>query len=209
MIGKEKHPQAITMKYVLKDMAADSLNKFGKLQQEKNKEMEEVEDFEQMMKVKNSYDLKTAEILDEMVQKAKLNFNTDIKFADADIATDFALERRNGYLYGIGKVKVTNLYNIFPEQRKCINNPRADEIPDCKSDFVYFGIEDLIDVSKDNSETVYKYTEKGVFKNDVKIGEPIEFSFKKMYLDKQQKNKEREELMRQLMEQQKTAVGVK
>jgi hypothetical protein len=203
MIEKEKQPQAITMKYVLKDLAADSLNKFGKIQLEKSDKMGEVEDFDQMMEVKNSFDEKTAEIMDELVQKAKLNFNTDIKFADADISADFALERKNGYLFGVGKIKVTNLYNIFPKQKQCLNNPKADEIPDCKFDLIFFGIKDLIDVSKDNSETVYKYTDKGIFKNNVRIGEPIELSFKKMYLEKKQKDKEREEMMRKLMEEAK------
>ena len=201
LIDKEKKPKSVEIKYALKDLPPETLEELGKIQQEKSERMEKAESFNDLMAAKHASDEQFAELFDKLAEKAKLNAIIETKFDNAAITADFVLERKNGYLYGIGKVKVSNLYNIFPEQKQCAGKSEADNNSTCQPDMIFEALQDFIDTSKNDSETVYKYTEEGIFKNDVKIGEPIELDFKKMYREKQQKNKEQEEMLRKMMEE--------
>ena len=201
LINKEKQPKSIEIKYAIKDLPPETLTELHNLQQDRAERMEKAQSFDEIMAAKDANDAQLAEFLDKAVDKAKLTANIETKFDNAILAADFVLERKNGYLYGIGKVKTTNLYNIFPEQKKCADKSDDSDKPECAPDFMFEGLKDFIDTSKDSSETVYKYTEEGVFKNDVKIDEPIELDFKQMQQEKQQEEKEQREILRKMMEE--------
>lgn len=201
LISKEKQAKAIELKYSFQDLPPNTLSEMLRLQKEKSARMEKAESLDEITAAKNASDEQFAEMMDKLAETAKLTTSLSAQFADAEIAANFAFERTNGYLTGVGKIKVTNLYNIFPEQKQCLNNPKADEIPACTFDFAFSAIKDYIDTSKDSSETIYKYDEKGVYKNGVKIDEPVELNFKKMYQKKLQEDKERQEMLKKLMEE--------
>ena len=143
-----------------------------------------------------------AKILNKIAEKANFISNLDLQFTDASLVGKCGLKRQNGYLSGLCKTTIKGLFNIFPQLKQCANNPKADEMPECSEDFILNILKDSIDITKNDSEIVYKFTDKGVFKNDVKIGEPVELDFEKIYREKQQKDKEREEMFRQMTEQQ-------
>ena len=183
-INPNIQPKQISLKYSIKNIAADGIVALSKIPTQD----ENLTDEEQ-----KKIDEQTAEIIDEIAKKTKLAANAEVKFADADISGIWELEYKNGYLFGAGKIKVRNLFNIFPEQKQCVNNPQAAKIPDCNN-MILSELKDVIDITKNDSETVYKFTEQGVFKNNVRIADPVKLDFKKMYLE-QQKNDEEDQDM--------------
>lgn len=205
LIDKEKQPKSVSLMYSLKDVPAESLVELAAIQQDKGERMEKAQTPEEMQAAEDAISERLAELLDKLAPKAKLIAQIDFEFTDAQIAAEFSIGSKDGYLDGIGKIKVANLYKIFPNQEQCLKNLKTDNSSECEGDFLLSGIENYIDVTKNNSETVYKYTEQGIFKNNEKIGDPVELNFKKMYLEKKQKDKEREEMLRQMTEQQSAA----
>ena len=177
-------PRQISLKYSIKNIAVADIITLSKIPDRD----EDLTDEEQ-----KKVDEQTAEIIDEMAKKIKFNANTEIKFVAADINGIWELEYKNGYLSGEGKIKVRNLFNIFPEQKQCVNNPQADKIPECNN-MILSELEDLIDITKNDSETVYKFTEQGVFKNNVRIADPVKLDIKKMYLEQQQNDEENQDI---------------
>lgn len=181
-INTNIEPEQISLKYSLKNIAVADVVALSKIP---------AQDEDLTNEEQKKIDEQTAELVDEIAKKTKLAANAEIKFADADIGGIWELEYKNGYLSGTGKIKVRNLFNIFPEQKQCVNNPQADKIPDCNN-AVLSELKNVIDITQNDSETVYKYTEQGVFKDNVRIADPIKLDFKKMYLE-QQKNDEEDQ----------------
>lgn len=202
LINKEKQPKFVELKYSLKDIALEDLNQLNEIQFQKSAQMAEADSLENVQKAKNHSDEQIAKLLDKIADKAKLTTGIEITFEKAKISGEFVLQRKNGYLFGVGTVKVDNLYNIFPAQKPCAGKPKAEKNALCSADFMYAMLQDIIDVSKDSSSTIYKFTEQGIFKNNQKIGDPVELSFEKMYRDKQQSDKEKLEKFQQLTEEQ-------
>ena len=187
-ISPNIQPKQIELKYSIKNIAAADVIALSEIPDEDGLTDEE----------KEKNDEKAAEIFDKIAQKIKLTANAEVKFAAGDISGIWVLEDKNGYLYGAGKIKVNNLYGIFPEQKQCVNNPQADKIPDCNN-MIFSELKNVIDITKNDSETVYKYTEQGVFKNNVRIADPVKLDFKKMYLEKQQEDREKQAKIEDMM----------
>ena len=146
-----------------------------------------------------------ARVLDEILQTAVLDTDLEVKFANASVAAKFNVQKKNGYMFGNGKVNIKNLYNIFPEMKQCLNNPEAQNIPDCADGSMFAELKEVIDMSKDDSVIDFKYDEQGIFRNGEKIGEPIELNFQKMLQEqklKEQQIKEEQEKMQQMMAEQ-------
>ncbi len=183
-INPNIEPKQISLKYSIKNIAIDGIESLSKIPTQD----EDLTDDEQ-----KEIDEQTAEIIDEMAKKAKLAVSSEVKFTDADISGIWELEYKNGYLFGAGKIKVRNLFNIFPEQKQCVNNPQADKIPECNN-VILSELKDLIDITKNDSETAYKFTEQGIFKNNVRIADPVKLDFKKMYLEQQQNDGEDQDI---------------
>ena len=189
LIDANAQPKSIILKYSIKDISKEIAVEFGKIPEKSDDDSEEA---------KAARDLQIADLLDKVAEQAKLAANFEVNFAAADIKGNFDMERRNGYLHGVGKITVNNLFNIFPNQKQCANNPQADRLPECANP-ILASLKDVIDTSKNNSETIYKFTEQGVFKNGVKIGDPIELNFRKMSLEMHAKDMEKQARMEDMM----------
>ena len=163
LIEKPKQVRSLSLKYTLQNVEVSHLADLGKLQQSDG----------------DANDAETAKLLDEIVDKLKFRMDFEVQFTDASITGHFDFHRQNDYLHGDGEVYIKNLYGLFPAQKQCINNPQAQEIEACQ-DTMYLGIQEWVDVSQNDPLNVYKYNEKGLFRNGDKIGDPIEINFQKM-----------------------------
>lgn len=190
MLEKSKQPQSVIMKYSLKGIQTKDVQLLTQIQKDKLENNKEPDDAE------------LAKILDSMTDSLTMVTNIKIKFAQGDISGKLAARKKNGYLQGGFRVQVSNLFAIFPEFQKCRNNPNAAQMKECAMMPIYEGMGDFIDITKDNSETVIKFNEHGVFKDGKKIGEPIELNFQKMQQEHAIKQKENEEKIKQLMQEQ-------
>lgn len=190
MLGTAKQLQSISLKFALNDIDSASFKKMSKLQEEKAE-----------TGVEN--DREMAKILDAIADKAEMLMSVNLTFSNAEIAGKFNFHKKNGFLDGFGKIDVKNLYNIFPEQKQCLNNPHAATIPACGKGTMFDDLKPYIDVSKDDSTSVIRFTEKGIFRDNKKIGEPVKLNFQRMQIEKEMKDKEKEERIKKLMEAQK------
>lgn len=188
VLGTAKQLKKASLKYALNQIDTASFNKLSKIQQEKQSG-------------KEPDDREMAKVLDGIAEKAELLLSLNLEFSNAGISAKVSGKKKNGYLDGAGKIEVKNLYNIFPEQKQCLNNPNAANIPACADGSLFSDLKKYIDVSKDNSVTIIKFNDKGVFRDNKKIGEPLELNFQKMQMEKEIKDKEREEQIKKMMEQ--------
>ena len=175
-IEREKQPQNITIKYSLQGIPVETLSEFAQLSEGTDEDTRK---------------LQFARLLDSVADKTKAVLNLDIYFPEASILGTLSLTRRNGYAYGTGSIKVNNLYKLFPQQAACAGaSATARKV--CPNDELFSMLGDVIDITKNNSETTYKLTEEGIFKNNVKIAPPLELNFEKMYRERQAADKELE-----------------
>ncbi|MBR1825051.1 MAG: hypothetical protein IJ770_00490 [Alphaproteobacteria bacterium] len=200
LISNEKKPKSIVLKYSLKEIPTENLLELIDIQQAKKAQTDESDD--KIAQIDEQY----AKILDKVAQTAKIAAGIEVLFADASVSGECSFERQNGYLHGINTVKVKNLFNIFSEQKQCIDNPKANEFAACGSDFIFESLKDMIDTTKNDSETVYKYTEQGVFKDNTRIGDAVELNFEKMYQEKKKQDEETEKRRQEMMEMQENTV---
>ncbi len=184
MIEKNKQPRAILIKYSMNNINLVRLLDFINIQQAAM-ESETTPD-------SSKYDAEFAEIMDDIMEKALLKMEFKIKFSNAEISGVFDMKRENDYLTGTGKVSVNNLFGIFPEQKACLSDPLSEEKPECQ-DPIFLGLQEVIDITQNNSVNVYKYNQNGVFKNNEKIGEAVELNFKKMMQKQQELSKQQQE----------------
>jgi len=175
LLDKSKQFKAIVAKYTLNNLNLESVAKLNKLQEKALEEDKKIDSAQ--------YDAEFATVMDEILEKGAFKFEFKIAFPNAEISGSFDAARQKGYLVGEGIVSVKNLFSIFPEQEECVGNPMAREMEECQNP-IFLSLQNIMDVSKNYSETTYKYNDKGVFKNGEKIGEPIEIDFHKM-LEKQ------------------------
>lgn len=190
MLGTAKKLQSMELKFALNDVDSASFKKMSKLQQEKAE-----------TGVDN--DREMAKVMDTIADKAEMLAGLKLVFADAEISGKFNFHKKNGFLDGVGRIDVKNLYNIFPEQKQCLKNPHAATIPACGEGTPFAELKKYIDVSKDDSTTVIKFTDKGIFRGNKKIGEPVKLNFQKMQMEKEMKDKEKAERIKKLMEERK------
>lgn len=204
-IEKSKQFQSMALSYNLKEIPYNSVVKIAEIQKKHLELAEKAVQGDDKEKLSGQlYDEEEfTKILDEMFDKASLIMEAKVKFAGSDIVCHFDLKRKNGYLSGEGKITVNNLYGIFPEKKQCLNNPSADTIPECQEASLFSSLSGYIDTTKNNSINVYRYNEKGIFRGNEKVGEPIELNFQKMYQEQQRRKQEQEERMKQLMDMQK------
>lgn len=184
MIDQAKQFKSMAMKFDIDAISPKSFATLNKIQQDKI-ESQTQPDQEEL-----------AKLLDEMLNTAIVKTDLDINFANAKATAKFNIQKKNGYLFGDGKVSITNLYNIFPNMEPCLNNPQAQNIPQCSQNYMFTELSKIVDVKKDNPVTEFKFSEQGVFRNGEKVGEPIELNFQKIL--QEQKLKEQ-----QLLEEQK------
>ena len=172
-----KQPKSIELEYTVKNLDVKSVARIAQLQQEVQKDEPSMPDNKEM-----------AAMLDSLIDKAKIVHTVQVNFAQANMRGTFEFERKNGYLFGTGTLSVNNLYNIFPEQKQCFNNPQASTLPACSDDnfAILSGFAEYIDITKNNSESVYTFNEKGIFKGSEKIGDPIELNFEKMLQEEEE-----------------------
>lgn len=190
MLGSAKQLQSIELKFALNDVDADSFKKMSKLQEEK-------------AETGKDNDRELAKVMDTIADKAEMLASLKLVFANAEISGKFNFHKKNGFLVGVGKIDVKNLYNIFPEQKQCLKNPNAASIPACGEGTPFSDLKKYIDVSKDDSTTVIKFTDKGIFRDNKKIGEPVKLNFQRMQIEKEMKDKEKAERIKKLMEERK------
>lgn len=170
IIEKSKQPQSIEMDVSLNDVNMQTLAKLGEMQAEILEQGEDAEiDEEELIN-----------LLDEIVDTAKWYEKIEVKFADARAMVEVSLQRINNYLQGDGQISVNNLYNIFPELKDCRQNPKA---PQCAQNPVLMFGSDLIDFNSDNPTSKIKFTDKGIFVNNKKVGEPMELDLHKLLKD--------------------------
>ncbi|MEE6208111.1 MAG: hypothetical protein VZR95_08675, partial [Alphaproteobacteria bacterium] len=155
-------------------------------------------------KLNEEYENKMAKLLDEVLEKTSVVFDAKLKFPSGAISAHFDIKKKNGYLFGDVKVSVNNLFGIFPERKQCVNNPLADTIEECQKPSMLDSLKEYIDITKDNSVTVFQFNGMGIYKGTEKIGEPIELNFQKMVAEKQVMEKARAEQMKQMQEAQNT-----
>ncbi|MBR1903796.1 MAG: hypothetical protein IJ824_01290 [Alphaproteobacteria bacterium] len=190
MLEKSKQPQSVIMKYSLKGIQTKDIKLLTQIQKDKLENNKEPDDAE------------LAKILDDLSETVTLITNIKVKFAQGNVTGKLAARKKNGYLQGGLKVLVTDLFTIFPEFQKCRNNPNAAQMQECAMMPIYEGMGDFIDITKNNSETIIKFNEHGVFKDGKKIGEPIELNFQKMQRESEIKQKENEEELNRFMQEQ-------
>ncbi len=187
LLEKSSQPKAVTLKFAIQDIPSASFNKLSKIPVNVNIDIEDynfnnAEPENKTPEEDTDYGLMSAQIMDEIAEAAKLSGKTEIAFENADITVDYLFERRNNFLHGTAKIKVTNLFDIFPKQKRCLSNPAASV---CNDNFLFTSLRDLIDTTQNNSETVYRFEGQGVFKDNKKIADPVELNFEKMYRESQ------------------------
>lgn len=185
-IGAAKNLNTLGMKYTIKDINIQSAVKFLEMQQKMQKG--------QNVDIDES---EIAKLMDDMVDKAKIDMSMKAVYPNAEMSVHSNFVRRNDYLTGNAEINVKNLYNIFPEQKRCLNNQAAQQEADCA---MFAGLGQYVDLSKDSFSIVFKFTEQGIFRGNEKIGDPIEFNFQKMQRENALKQQEQEERMKQLMQ---------
>ena len=213
----EKLPKNVEIKYALKDVPADILDELSQMIKE-NKENESraqqlllsilkrdtsavniLNQLREKIGTEDESKLRLARLLDRIAEKAKLIINVDTYFANADILLTLSLTRKNGYLNGIGSIKVDHLFNLFPQQANCAKKTSYSRFmhneKTCPSDDMFSSLGMVIDTTQDTSKTIYTFTEQGIFKDDVQIAPPVELNFEKMYLERKAREKEALEQM--------------
>ncbi len=189
-LSKEKQPKALILKYSLKNIPQKNLIHLSEFSDEliaetHNSTSSDISQSTDAVSAQEQYRLEMYKALDKVMEQAKLVSEIELQFTNADVLSEFVAERKDGYLTGIHKITVKNLFNIFPQQKQCINNLNTNEIPECGTDFIFAALADFVDTTQDNSVTIYEYNAKGIYKNGTKIGEPIELNFEKMYKEEQ------------------------
>lgn len=194
-IDAAKQPKSVEMEYRFSDLNTQSATRLAEIQQKI--QQNDTADLE------NIDDKEMAALLDNLVDKAKMIFEIRINFAKADMHGKFDFSRKNGYLFGTGTLSVNNLYNLFPEQKQCFNNPQAESIPACSDDnfAILSGFAEYIDISQNNSESIFTFNEKGIFKGNEKIGEPIELNFEKMMQEEEEETEQKTDIENEAFEQ--------
>ena len=190
MLGTAKNLQSVDLKFAINDVDSDSFKKMSKLQEEK-------------AETGKDNDRELAKVMDSIADKAEMLMGLNLVFTDAEISGKFNFHKKNGFLDGVGKIDVKNLYNIFPEQKQCLKNPHAATIPACGEGTMFSELKKYVDVSKDDSTTIIKFTDKGIFRENKRIGEPVKLNFQIMQMEKEIKDKEKAERIKKLMDKQK------
>jgi len=205
-LDKAKQFQSFGLVYKVNNMPADSVVKLGEIQKKRQEKLVELMQSDQKPVNLNSdeYDSDFAKILDDVLDKGSVVIDTKVKFPSGSIAIHSDIKKKSGYLFGDVKVSVNNLYGIFPERKQCMNNPLADTVPECQKPSMLDSLKDYIDVTKDNSVTIFQFNGMGIYKGNQKIGEPIELNFQKMIAEKQAMEKARAEQMQQMQATQNT-----
>ncbi len=166
-IEKHQQPQSISMTFSLNDIKMQTLADLVEMQvqaMEKGNDAEINE--EELIKV-----------LDDVLDTAKLQETIAIKFVDAEVSVELNLQRKNNFIQGDGEINIKNLYNVFPELRECRQNPKA---PQCTQNPAVLMGGGIIDISSNNQTIKIKFTDKGIFINDKKVGEPLELDLRKL-----------------------------
>ena len=169
MLEKHQQPQSIIIKSELNNLKLQNILQLGKVQQEFMEDESSEIDEEKLIA-----------ILDEILDTSNIITDVKVNFAQAHINAHFDFYRKNNFLQGEGILKINNLFNIFPEFKKCAQNSNA---PECAQNAVYQELVPYIDLSKNISVNKLKYTEQGIFLNNKKIAEPVEIDLHKIIQD--------------------------
>jgi hypothetical protein len=169
-IEKHQQPQSISMTFSLNDIKMQTLAKLAEMQVQA---LDKGDDFEIDEK-------EMIDVLDDVLDTAKLQEIIAIKFVDAEVSVELNLQRKDNYIQGDGEISIKNLYNVFPELKECRQNPKA---PQCAQNPVLMFGSDLIDFNSDNPTSKIKFTDKGIFVNNKKVGEPMELDLHKLLKD--------------------------
>lgn len=166
MLPKHQQPKSILLQMAINNLQLNNLVQLAQIQQETLSDDNAEIDEEKMIAV-----------LDEILDTA--NFITDVRvnFAQANLTAHFDLYRKHDYLQGKGKITINNLFNIFPEIKACRRNPQA---PQCTKNAILTELSPYIDILKNNSVSILKYTSTGVYLNNKKIAEPIKIDLHEM-----------------------------
>ncbi|MBO6281230.1 MAG: hypothetical protein J6N49_01725 [Alphaproteobacteria bacterium] len=199
-IDKAKQFQSFALVYKVNNMPIDSVVSLSEIQKKRQEKLVEImqSDKEPVNLNSDEYDRELAKIMDDVFEKGSVIIDTKVKFSAGSIAIYADVKKKDGYLFGEVKVSVNNLYGIFPERKQCMNNPLADTVPECQKPSALDSLKEYIDVTKDNSVTVFQFNGMGIYKGNQKIGEPIELNFQKMLAEKQAMEKARAEQMQQM-----------
>lgn len=166
-IEKHQQPQSISMTFSLNEIKMQTLAKLAEMQVQALDKGDDVEiDEKELIKV-----------LDDVLDTAKLQETIAIKFADAGVSVELNLQRKNNFMQGDGKINIKNLYNVFPELKECQKNPKS---PQCTQNPAVLMGGGIIDISSNNQTIKITFTDKGIFVNGKKIGEPIELDLQKI-----------------------------
>lgn len=175
LIEKNKQPRTIIVSATVNGLQLAPLAKLVELQQKMQQQDLEAEVDDQ----------EVAKAMEQILETAKFLEDMEVKFADASISAHFELSRQNSYLYGKGKLTISNLHSIFPELKECLKNANQKG---CLQQSLLGDVSDYIDWTKNNSESLFIFNEKGVFLNNKKIGEPIEIDLQKLLQDDDNEN---------------------
>ncbi len=166
-IEKHQQPQSISMTFSLNDIKMQTLAKLAEMQVQA---LDKGDDFEIDEK-------EMIDGLDDVLDTAKLQETIAIKFVDAEVSVELNLQRKNNFMQGDGEINIKNLYNVFPELEECQKNPKS---PQCTQNPAVLMGGGIIDISSNNQTIKIKFTDKGIFVNGKKIGEPIELDLQKI-----------------------------
>ena len=167
-----KNLKNISLKYGLKNINTKNL---GKLKDIKNNELKNNEKVDEAEKEK---------IIDEIINNSDLLFSLKSEFTNGKMGLKINVKVKNGYLVGKSNFEAQNLYDIFPEFKKCLNNPDAQSVEECKEGSLFDSLSKYIDMNKNSSSVIFDINEKGVFLGQKKIGDPIELNSNKMKNEK-------------------------
>jgi hypothetical protein len=174
-IEKHQQPKSISMSFSLNDIKMQTLARLAEIQLQAIEKGDDSEiDEEEMIN-----------ILDDVLNTAKLQETIAIKFTGAGVFVDLNLQRKDNYLQGDGEINIKNLYNVFPELKECRLNPKT---PQCTQNPMVLMGSDFIDISKNNQTVKIKFTDKGIFINGKKTGEAIEIDLHKILQEDDDKN---------------------
>lgn len=206
-IDKAKQFQSLALVYRVNGMPVDSVVSLVEIQKKRQEKVIETLQSDQKPVDLNSdeYDDELAKIMDEVLEKGSVTIDTKAKFPAGSMELHLDIKKKSGYLFGEAKVSVNNLYGIFPERKQCLNNPLADTVPECQKPSMLNSLKDYIDVTKDNSVTIFQFNGMGIYKGTQKIGDPIELNFQKMVAEKKAMEKARLEQMKQMQEAQRVS----
>lgn len=166
-IEKHQQPQSISMTFSLNDIKMQTLAKLAEMQVQA---LDKGDDFEIDEK-------EMIDGLDDVLDTAKLQETIAIKFVDAEVSVELNLQRKDNYIQGDGEINIKNLYNVFPELEECQKNPKS---PQCTQNPAVLMGGGIIDISSNNQTIKIKFTDKGIFVNNKKVGEPIELDLQKI-----------------------------